>query len=201
MKGRQSPWAPGALRTGTFSARYVIDGSDHLVELRDDTTIPAGFSATVDGLPFAFPGLDASLPLQAARSPGSARLLVRQGNAQRQLWVATRPDDRSILVSDGNHLLVCTHPLPPDVDRAARGGSVTTGAERVTAPMAGTIVQVRVAEGDLVQPRQTLVILGAMKMEHNIVAPGAARVRRVLAKPGDVVAGGTVLVELGAAEG
>jgi 3-methylcrotonyl-CoA carboxylase alpha subunit len=70
----------------------------------------------------------------------------------------------------------------------------------LTAPMAGTIIKINVQEGDLVEARQTLVVLGAMKMEHAISAPHAGKVRRVAHAAGDVVQGGTVLVELAALE-
>ena len=66
----------------------------------------------------------------------------------------------------------------------------------LTAPMAGTIVKVQVQDGEMVQHRQVLVILSAMKMEHTIVAPYEGKVRRVHYQEGDVVKGGAVLVEM-----
>jgi biotin carboxyl carrier protein len=66
--------------------------------------------------------------------------------------------------------------------------------------MAGTIIKVNVAEGDTVAAQQTLVVLGAMKMEHAIVAPYAGHVRSVRYAAGDVVPGGETLVELEAAK-
>jgi biotin carboxyl carrier protein len=47
-----------------------------------------------------------------------------------------------------------------------------------------------------VAPRQTLVVLEAMKMENPIVSPYEATVRAVHVAQGDRVAGGTLLVEL-----
>jgi 3-methylcrotonyl-CoA carboxylase alpha subunit len=68
------------------------------------------------------------------------------------------------------------------------------------APMAGTVIKVNVAEGDAVAAHQTLVVLGAMKMEHAIVAPHAGRVVALPHAAGDVVPGGALLVELAADE-
>ena len=62
--------------------------------------------------------------------------------------------------------------------------------------MTGTIVKVNVSAGQQVQAHQTLVVLGAMKMEHAIAAPIAGRVRKVAHQVGDVVPGGATLVEL-----
>jgi len=85
---------------------------------------------------------------------------------------------------------------PPNVDTAARGGNVAHSQKALTAPMAGTIVKVQVRDGDSVEQRQVLVILGAMKMEHTIAAPYAGKVRHVHYQEGDVVKGGAVLVEM-----
>jgi acetyl/propionyl-CoA carboxylase alpha subunit len=86
---------------------------------------------------------------------------------------------------------------PPDVDAAARDHAAP-GAEQstLTAPMPGTVIRVAVEPGDDVAPRQTLLVLEAMKMETPLVSPYAATVRAVHVKEGDRVAGGAVLVEL-----
>jgi acetyl-CoA/propionyl-CoA carboxylase biotin carboxyl carrier protein len=86
---------------------------------------------------------------------------------------------------------------PPDVDAASHDHGAP-GAEQssLTAPMPGTVIKVAVAEGDSVEPRQTLLVLEAMKMETPVVSPYAATVRAVHVAEGDRVAGGALLVEL-----
>jgi acetyl/propionyl-CoA carboxylase alpha subunit len=86
---------------------------------------------------------------------------------------------------------------PPDVDQAARDHGAP-GAEQsaLTAPMPGTVIRVAVAAGDKVEPRQTLLVLEAMKMETPVVSPYEAIVREVHVREGDRVAGGALLVEL-----
>ena len=64
------------------------------------------------------------------------------------------------------------------------------------APMTGTIAAVRVKPGDAVRKGQCLVILEAMKMEHEITAPRDGRVAAVLVAPGEAVATRKLLVEL-----
>lgn len=54
--------------------------------------------------------------------------------------------------------------------------SIAKGTEVVYAPMPGTILNINVKEGDIVKSGQTLVILEAMKMENEIVAPRDGKV-------------------------
>jgi biotin carboxyl carrier protein len=62
--------------------------------------------------------------------------------------------------------------------------------------MPGTVIKVLAAPGDRVEPRQTLLVLEAMKMETPLVSPYAATVRAVHVAEGDQVAGGALLIEL-----
>jgi acetyl/propionyl-CoA carboxylase alpha subunit len=84
-------------------------------------------------------------------------------------------------------------PPNPDADYAPSGAAEQSA---LTAPMPGTVIRVLVSEGDVVQPRQPLVVLEAMKMETPIVSPYAAVVRLVHVAEGDRVSGGELLVEL-----
>ena len=86
---------------------------------------------------------------------------------------------------------------PPDVDSAAREHAAPVAEQSaLTAPMPGTVIRVAVAPGDTVAPRQTLLVLEAMKMETPVVSPYAATVRAVHVREGDRVAGGALLIEL-----
>jgi biotin carboxyl carrier protein len=84
---------------------------------------------------------------------------------------------------------------PPDPRRAARTGAGPAGGG-LTAAMPGRVLDVLVAEGDIVQKGDTLVLLEAMKMELRILAPAAGQVSRVLCSAGQVVERGQVLVEV-----
>ena len=89
---------------------------------------------------------------------------------------------------------------PLHVDEAARGGSVGAGVDgRITAPMPGKVIDVRVDEGDAVESHQPLVVLEAMKMEQVVTAPYDGAVRSVDVRVGDQVTSGAILVTLEAA--
>ena len=69
---------------------------------------------------------------------------------------------------------------------AAAPAAVGEGT-KVTAPMPGNILDVKVKTGDTVTKGQVLMVLEAMKMENDIVAPCDGTVTSVIAKKGDTV--------------
>jgi 3-methylcrotonyl-CoA carboxylase alpha subunit len=71
-------------------------------------------------------------------------------------------------------------------------------ADRLVAPMPGSVVQVLVEAGATVAKGDPLVVVEAMKMEHVIRAPHDGVVERVDVAAGDVVAEGTELVVMAA---
>ena len=79
--------------------------------------------------------------------------------------------------------------------RAGAGAAGSTDTE-VRAPMNGKVVSVLVKEGDTVAKGQRLVIVEAMKMQHEMAAGSSGTVARLAVKPGDQVATRQVLVEL-----
>ena len=78
-------------------------------------------------------------------------------------------------------------------DPSAFGQAAETGA-RIVAPMPGRIVSIAVAKGDTVQPEQIVVVLEAMKMEHNIRAPSAGRIVAIHCAAGSRVNEGAELI-------
>jgi geranyl-CoA carboxylase alpha subunit len=80
---------------------------------------------------------------------------------------------------------------------AARTGSAGDAARGdVRATMNGRVIDVAVKEGDEVRSGQLLVVIEAMKMEHQVFARSAGRVAATGVKAGDQVAPGHVLVKL-----
>lgn len=82
-------------------------------------------------------------------------------------------------------------PAPAPAPAAASGGGST-----VTSPMPGNILDVRTAVGSSVKAGQVLIILEAMKMENEIVAPVDGVVESIVVKQGDVVETDQTLIVL-----
>ena len=188
-----NPWRNGAATSagGERIVRYQRADARHAVRLRATGT--GSYQITVDDQPFP----PAGGAVTGVVGDGG-RLTLACGDAREMLYVARRGYET--LVWRRGQTFTLTRPRPLDVDVAAHGAEHTPGAQTLTAPMAGTIIKVNVREGDLVEARQTLIVLGAMKMEHAISAAHDGKVRRITYAPGDVVQGGAVLVELAAIE-
>ncbi len=84
--------------------------------------------------------------------------------------------------------------------RAIRDISAATskpaGPAPVVAPMPGLIVRLNVAVGDVVAAGQGVVVMEAMKMENELRATSAGRVRSIAVTVGMAVEKGMTLVEL-----
>ena len=63
--------------------------------------------------------------------------------------------------------------------------------------MPGTIMDVKVNVGDPVERAQVVIIMEAMKMENEIVAPVGGKVLAVQVKKGDSVNAGDVMAVIG----
>jgi propionyl-CoA carboxylase alpha chain len=63
----------------------------------------------------------------------------------------------------------------------------------LVAPMPGNVVRIEAAAGQRVSAGQPVLVLEAMKMEHQIMAPAAGLVAEVRVAPGDQVQAGDVL--------
>ena len=85
----------------------------------------------------------------------------------------------------------------PQAAPAPAAPAAPAGGTKVTAPMPGNILDVKVAVGDKVQEGQLVVLLEAMKMENELFSPAAGSVTAVMVKKGDTVNSNDVLVTIG----
>jgi 3-methylcrotonyl-CoA carboxylase alpha subunit len=85
-----------------------------------------------------------------------------------------------------------------DVRRLDAGSDSRPSSEEpsLRAPMPGLVLALRVRPGQFVERGELVLVLEAMKMEHEIRAPERGRVKRVLCAPGERVQADALLVEL-----
>jgi geranyl-CoA carboxylase alpha subunit len=121
------------------------------------------------------------------RSEGAIRFIAM--GLQQTARVALH---QRILYLDLNGLTVVVRETVLESSGSAR----RDGSSRLLAPMNGAIIGVHAKPGDSVSKGQRIVVLEAMKMQHEICAERDGTVDKILVKPGDQVATRQLLVEL-----
>ena len=120
----------------------------------------------------------------------SVRAEMRGPEGGQQSITARFAENQVHVVIDGRDALF------EDITYAPAERKDGAGANTVRAPMAGRIVKVNAEPGASVAKGQILVILEAMKMEHELRAAGEGIVDTVTVKPGDQVSIRQTLVSL-----
>lgn len=109
----------------------------------------------------------------------------------------------SVTVEEGTSSAPVAAPAPIPAPQAApapapapKAAPAAAGSVTVDAPMPGNILDIKVANGAAVKKGDVLVILEAMKMENDIVAPQDGTVASINVNKGDTVEAGQTLVSL-----
>ncbi len=82
---------------------------------------------------------------------------------------------------------------PAPAPKAASNG---TGSVKVNAPMPGKVISIKAKAGEHVTKGQTIMVLEAMKMENEIVAPQDGTIASVDVSEGASVEAGSLLASL-----
>ncbi len=156
--------------------RVLYDGPHGPVEVgyRFDR---AGLEVEVDGV---------SMPDLAVGAVTESTVDIESGGVRRRYRVSRLDWNHWVDGPEG-----CSH-LVEHPRFAETGPDESPGS--LHAPMPGRVVKVLVAEGDMVEPGQALLVLEAMKMEHTLRAPHAGRVTSLKAKQKDQVESDQILV-------
>ena len=160
-----------------------INERTHKVAIeRVGSAVGGKFRVVIDGVPM---GVDArrtelglSLIFEDGRSTDVA-LTDRPGGE----WFVQLPHADVTAVVDARRY-----------QRAEGGGALKTGVQRIKAPMPGRVVRILVKVGDEVELRQGVCVVEAMKMENELGAPKAGRVKEIAVTEGQSVEAGRVLI-------
>ena len=160
--------------------RFSVEGTLHNVSVDEaanrilvkiDDGEPIEVDATTEGVPGLFSIMRDGRPTRAyvARDGKSLRVIV---------------DGRTFLLS----------PASSGRERGAAGG-LSDPPGKITAPLAGVVVEVRVKVGDHLEPRHVVAVVEAMKMQNEVQAALAGTVTAVNARQGERAEKGELLVE------
>lgn len=87
-------------------------------------------------------------------------------------------------------------PVAPKASAAPKASSAGAGAVKVTSPMPGTILAIKVTAGQTVKKGDVICVLEAMKMENDIPAPQDGVIASIDVQKGASVNAGDVLASL-----
>ena len=87
-------------------------------------------------------------------------------------------------------------PAQPAPKEQPKAQPAQAGGKDVTAPMPGTVLEVKVEEGQNVKAGDVVLILEAMKMENEITAETDGKITKIYAPKGTSVNTGDALVSL-----
>lgn len=103
-----------------------------------------------------------------------------------------------VIAAEGAPAAPAAAPVAAAPVAAAPAAAPAAGAgSQVTAPLPGTITEIKCTVGQAVKPGDTVIILEAMKMQNNIEAETGGVVKQILVGKGDAVMEGAPLVVIG----
>ena len=179
------PFAPDGFRVAGDSAPFLVQ-LDELVSLRRRGTSYelVAIGATSYDVPIRVLG--------DGEVPGGVALTIEYGDDQADGVVMANRREVEVVHEGQRHVFTLPDPF---AEQAAAAGDGT-----LLAPMPGTVLDVRVSEGEHVAEGAILGVIEAMKMEHSLKAPYDGTVVTVGASAGQQVALGAVLFEVTADE-
>ena len=149
-----------------------------------DDTIEVRYVATRSG---EFDVEAAGATMQVRGVVADARGLALELDGVRRRFTVVVEDGTTFVHGPlGTATLVAVPRFPPARREEIAGGCL--------APMPGVIRQVRVAAGDRVEKGTVMLVLEAMKMEHQMIAPDTGTVKEVRVEVGQMVDPDTVMI-------
>ncbi len=160
--------------------RYVvnIEHEEYIVEIQPDGQI------TINGV------LVEESMFSALNDQGL--YLVQSGAEKEEIHIQRETQTDYRITVDGHHLVAQIEQENGRRSRTKKNAGNQSG--NITAPMAGMIVDVLAADGEIVEVEQTLFVLEAMKMQMKIKSPSKGIIQRIHFKKGDRVEKGDLIV-------
>lgn len=163
---------------------FIAKLEDREVTIEVEPVGPSTYRVRIDGK---------EQMIDARRLAGGLSLLI--GARNREISLARSGDDYDVLLDNRRFRFRL---LSEERARraAARGSREESGRRELKASMPGKVLHLLVAVGDVVETKQGLLVIEAMKMENEIKSQGAGEVKEIRVKPGQAVEAGEVLIVL-----
>ena len=160
----------------------IFDGRRRSVEFVRSSEEPSRVIAKIDGRP---------VEADALKISPSVYSILLDGRSL-EVHMETLDADGLLVHTGGREYRVDI--VDPRSWRRSHGGKIDlAGRQQVSAPMAGKIVRVLIAQGQQVESGQGLLVVEAMKMQNEIRSPKGGTVERLNVKEGQPVNAGEVL--------
>jgi geranyl-CoA carboxylase alpha subunit len=169
--------------SGALGAHYLLAAGES--EQRLTVSASNGHYRVSDG--------QQQLTIEVLQDDGSCAEIVLDGAAHRVIYRSVSDAVIWIAVDDRSECHV--NRLNEPAGEAKAGGD-----GRIAAPMHGLLREVSVAEGERVVRGQCLLVLEAMKMQHEVLAGVDGVVSSITREPGAQVAAGDLILEIEPAE-
>lgn len=159
--------------------QYKVKGVDYEVEIQD---IEGNIAhVTVNGIPF-------EVEMKQPVKPGKQKFRI-ENEAHSDKGGASSADNAKTSPSSAT---TAANAEPA----ASKKAPASAAGKPVTAPLPGTINDIKVKVGDKVSAGDTVVILEAMKMQNNIEAETSGTIASINVNKGDAVMEGDTLVTI-----
>ena len=182
---RPSPWdRPDGWRVGQPSGRPVDLELANRREALEVFGADGDYRVTIADRSIAIELLAAAGPTVQARIDGRSERLIAFGDDRQRLELSR----------NGQRYRIVRH------ERFESASNNQASEGRLTAPMPGKILDLRVKQGDTVVEGETLLIMEAMKMELTIKAPMDGEIAQVAVSTDEVVEADVLLLEIATPE-
>ena len=165
--------------------RFLVGEDERSVEV-DQT--PDGVTVTLDE------GDAMSLDVLEVQVPGTVSFFI--DGRQQRAYVARRGGGYEVTIGERRFVI--------ETAGGGRRRGAVGGAEdvpgQITAPLAGVVVEMRVAVGDEIEAGTTVLVLEAMKMQNEVQIPHDGTITAVHAEAGQNVDKGALLIEYDTAD-
>lgn len=136
---------------------------------------------------------DQNIKLEAVAVTPNCIMVTDEHGTQR-FYIASTTDKTYVHFNGCQYIL--DHPKQKEKTSFGSDDQLLGTDTGICAPMPGKILKILVQESQKVVPKQNLVIVEAMKMEHNIRAPRNGIVTKINFNEGDLVDTGQEILEI-----